>query len=258
MYTRAILTVSWCIVALVCFLLSCPPLSCDTPATKTGTFYGKARPVGDGNARMVVVVDADGKPTSLGIEVTATALSKLPETDTEYVLPLPKGVSVPPYRYAVLNWNPHGHIPPGIYDVPHFDFHFYIITQATRTRMTATGADEKLVYANPPAEYVAQGYIGAPGGGEPRMGWHWVDPTSPEFNGKPFTYTFIYGFYEGHLAFLEPMARKTFLETKPDVTAKVKLPPKYEKAGYYPTDYSVKYDDAKQSYTVSMDSLVYR
>jgi hypothetical protein len=25
-----------------------------------------------------------------------------------------------------LNWNPHGHIPPGVYDLPHFDFHFYI------------------------------------------------------------------------------------------------------------------------------------
>ena len=31
-----------------------------------------------------------------------------------------------PLKWALLNWNPHGHIPPGIYDRPHFDVHFYM------------------------------------------------------------------------------------------------------------------------------------
>ena len=30
------------------------------------------------------------------------------------------------FKWALLNWNPHGHIPPGAYDKPHFDVQFYI------------------------------------------------------------------------------------------------------------------------------------
>jgi hypothetical protein len=29
-----------------------------------------------------------------------------------------------PYRFAELDWNPHGHEPPGIYTVPHMGLHW--------------------------------------------------------------------------------------------------------------------------------------
>jgi hypothetical protein len=31
-----------------------------------------------------------------------------------------------------LDWNPRGHIPDGVYTVPHFDVHFYLITREQR------------------------------------------------------------------------------------------------------------------------------
>ena len=31
-----------------------------------------------------------------------------------------------PFKWVLLNWTPHGHIPPGVYDTPHFDVHFYL------------------------------------------------------------------------------------------------------------------------------------
>ena len=37
------------------------------------------------------------------------------------------------------------------------------------------------------------------------MGWHWIDPLSPEFTGQPFSKTYIYGYYGGELSFVEPM-----------------------------------------------------
>ena len=47
----------------------------------------------------------------------------------EYVLPLPDAVARRadvPFKWVLLNWNPVGHVPPGVYDVAHFDVHFYM------------------------------------------------------------------------------------------------------------------------------------
>ena len=32
-----------------------------------------------------------------------------------------------PFKHQVTNYNPEGHGPPGVYSVPHFDFHFYMV-----------------------------------------------------------------------------------------------------------------------------------
>jgi hypothetical protein len=31
-----------------------------------------------------------------------------------------------PFTYLLVNWNPTGHVPPEVYDLPHFDVHFYV------------------------------------------------------------------------------------------------------------------------------------
>ena len=51
--------------------------------------------------------------------------------------------------------------------------------------------------------------------------------TAPEFIGKPFTVTYIYGFYHGNMTFVEPMITKAFLETHPDFTLPIKQPQAY-------------------------------
>jgi hypothetical protein len=66
-----------------------------------------------------------------------------------------------------------------------------------------------------------------------RMGAHWIDPAAPEFNKQPFGKTFIYGSYNGSLAFMEPMTAKTYLDTKPDISEPIKLPAAYQRRGYY-------------------------
>ncbi|MBI2841856.1 MAG: hypothetical protein HYX78_00490 [Armatimonadetes bacterium] len=108
-----------------------------------------------------------------------------------------------------MNWNPRGHIPPGIYDTPHFDFHFYMISETDRNKITAVGDDLVITEKPPRQEHVPKGYVLAPGGSEPRMGAHWINPESSEFHGQPFTKTFIYGFYDGKMAFID--AKKVLL-----------------------------------------------
>lgn len=239
-------------------------ICCPLPAYPEGIYFGQAKKMGNGMAWTWVKNDQEGKPVSLGITFTEAATSGLPKAAAsgyptiEFELPLPAGASVPPYTHAVVNWNPHGHIPPGVYDVPHFDFHFYMVAPADRYKITAKGDDIAISNKKPPPEYVPQGYILPEGTQEPRMGSHWIDPSWPELNKKPFSASFIYGSYNGEMTFLEPMASITFLKTKPTFTSKVKLPAAYKKRGYYPTAYSVKYDPERKEYSVALEGLTYR
>lgn len=130
------------------------------------------------------------------------------------------------------------------------------ITRQDREKITAT-SNLKEGDRYPGAEYVPQGYISSK---EivPAMGVHWVDPSRPEFNGQPFTRTFIYGYYKGRLAFLKPMATVKYFQTQPDFSQPIKQPNKYRKPGYYPKSYSIKYNLNRAEYTVSLDDITYR
>lgn len=232
------------------------------PEPTAGTYDGPSRDMGGGRAHTFVTLDAGGRPTALGIRMSETALSGLPAEPPrdadgwEYVLPLPKEAALSGYQHVVIDWNPMGHPPPGVYDKPHFDFHFYLISPAQREKITAKGEDLARAHKAPAPGFMPEGYILPEGTEVPRMGAHAVNPASPEFNKLPFTKTFIYGFYDGSMAFLEPMVTKAFLETKPKVTDPIKLPKAYSRHAYYPTRYSVKYDGAQREYVIALEGLI--
>lgn len=229
---------------------------CVEKESKSGTFNGETTSLGNGMVRSWVTLDDDGNALAIGVTFTEMALSGLPiENSTEYDLALP--ASAMPFNHIGLDWNPKGHIPPGIYDKPHFDFHFYMISPEERNSITATGDDMVKLSKNVSPEYIPESYVPTPGG-EPRMGAHWIDPTSPEFNNQSFTKTFIYGFYDGKMVFVEPMVTKAFIETKPNTTDLIKVPAKYPEKGYYPTRYRVAYDANAKEYTVSIEGMTLR
>lgn len=214
--------------------------------------------VGNGSAYAWLLEDGQGNPLAVGISITDAALTGLPAGDMEYVLPLPRQAQSTAFRHVVLNWNPHGHIPPGIYDTPHFDYHFYIITPEQRALITGTGDDQARALRMPAPAAIPTGYIGPDGTVEPRMGWHWIDPASPEFHGQPFTETFIYGFYDGQMAFIEPMVTTAFLASRPFVSRAIALPAVYPTSGYYPTGYAISYDAQRNESVVSLWGLTRR
>jgi hypothetical protein len=230
----------------------------------TSTVFGTAAPLGKGSARSWVKLDKEGKPTAIGLTFTEAALAGLPQElppgqeGTEYVLALPTEAGATAFNHIGINWNPHGHPPGKVYDTPHFDFHFYMITPEARNRITAQGDDRERARRRPPLEYVPAGYIYAPDSEIPRMGGHWADPQSNEFRGQPFTRSFLYGNYDGQIIFMEPMITKAFLETKTSVTEIIKLPSRFAAHGYYPTRYSVSYDPASKQYTIALEGLTLR
>jgi hypothetical protein len=127
--------------------------------------YGAASSLGNGSIRTYMEYD-NGRPVELGVELTEAAMQNLPHHGfdpatgahgAEFVLELPKD-NPTPFKHAVVQWNPGGHEPPGIYDLPHFDFHFYTIDNAARLAMT-------------PKDPAFEQEGGQPAPGRVRAGW---------------------------------------------------------------------------------------
>lgn len=217
---------------------------------------GEAVPIGQGQGRAFVDMDRNGQLRSVGIMLSEEAMQGLPEQDHgEYILRLPAILNVPPFNHMVVNWEPHGHIPEGVYNVPHFDFHFYFISEEARAAITCTGDNLAVCLTQPVPDRIPPYYVPTPDG-VPQMGWHWIDPRSPEFNGQKFTSTYIYGFYDGKNHFVEPMVTREFLMQKPQFTQSVPVPKELSYKGYLPQSYAVTYDENCKQYFIILKDFV--
>jgi hypothetical protein len=235
---------------------------------KAGTYIGRITLMGNGTVRSWLKLNKSGHPESMGVTLSETALTGLAKTPPKgalkgmegmpYTLTLPKEAAATGFDHIGLDWNPHGHPPKGVYDKPHFDVHFYHSTQAELKKITATGTDLTRCNKRPAAKYLPAGYIMPPDTAVAQMGAHAIDAGTPELNGQPFTHTLVYGYYDGKVNFIEPMVTKEFLESKTNVTVAIKQPMVYQKRGYYPTSYSIRYDPIRQEHTISLNGLTLR
>jgi len=209
--------------------------------------------VGNGTAR-AVVMKRGNDVQSIGIQLTDDALTNLPTTmpATEWQLDLPAGTDVGQWDHLALDWNPQGHPPPMVYTVPHFDFHFYMISPAEQ--MAIPGGEDVTPV---PGQYVPQDYASQVES-VPMMGVHWADTLAAEYHGHPFDHTFIYGFHSGKMIFVEPMVTQAFLQGSADFNGHVKQPVAFQTPGLYPASYSVTHDAGKHTVTVALDSLAAR
>ena len=219
-----------------------------------GIFQGDSLSLGDGTVYTWVQIDGQGVPEAIGVTLTETVFSNLPSAAGLFSLDLPDVASDSLFIHILFDWNPQGHPPNNIYGLPHFDFHFFIITDEERTAIPQ-GVDTFTVAA----EYIPQDYrsIDDPPFSVSGMGVHWIDSLSSEWQGETFTETVIYGFYQGDMVFVEPMITLDYLQSNPNVTLKVKQPQSYQKEGYYPTNYSIEYDAAEQEYNIFIKDFVF-
>ena len=249
--------------------------------------------VGSGTAHLFVERKVDGKPSRIGIALSEAALTGLASRmnttsrchdkngdgrmshgeclgDYQSVLALPAEAADLglPVRWATVNWNPEGHLPPAphVWSAPHFDFHFFLaereLIEGIRPGPCAEfiHCDDNARAAIPlPQRYLPEGYIDV-GAAVAAMGNHLVDSRDPELADSTlgFSRTFIYGTYDGRLTFLEPMVSHAFLASRPDQCTPVRNPAAFATAGYYPTRYCVRHEAASGRYLVTLEGLVYR
>ncbi len=227
-------------------------------STAHPTYYGPTVQMGDGAIRSFITLDPARQPEQIGYELTAAALTNLPKAThadsmalengqmamaKEYLVPLPDSAKqYTVFDHLAANWNPLGHTPVGVYNKPHFDFHFYNMPLAQREAIPDYMMDSSGFNNLPAAVYLPGDYIRVPGG-EMKMGTHWADKTSAELNGGSFTQTFIYGSYNGKVTFYEPMVTLAFLQQSSSFTGAIKQPSQWAVPGYYPSQYAI-YTDA--------------
>ncbi len=225
------------------------------PSTQTTTFYGPAVPVGGGVVRVRTEVNKSGEPLTLGVVLSEKAVTNLAHEMSSYTLQLPKQAGLTSFDHVSLDWNPHGHEPENIYTHPHFDLHFYTISEEERATI---GFNDPLAELLPAPQYLPASYIPLPGS-IPNMGKHWVDPASPELHGDSFTQTMIWGSYNTKVAFLEPMITMDYLLSKPNKSFPLQQPSSYQQSGkYFPNSYSIGYDEKRKEYTIDLVGLTQR
>jgi hypothetical protein len=242
-------------------------LACSANAA---TSYGPAVSLEDGTARTYVVRD-HGVPTEVGVAIDAAFLAALPPDGApggavmpdghsvfEYVLEMPE-VNPTPFQHVTVNWNPAGHEPPGIYDLAHFDVHFYTISDAERrTIHPGDGEFHRKAERLPGPEFIPAGYVNPGLPPVPMMGLHLVNPASPELrteDPEPFTHTFVYGVWDGRLIFMEPMITRSFLEQRFEIEVAVPVAERYDPPGFYPGAYAVRWDEASAEYRIALSDL---
>ncbi|PBC78717.1 hypothetical protein BX265_3496 [Streptomyces sp. TLI_235] len=280
------------------FNVTLPKVAVDPVLQATASYlgpcasYGTPSALGNGNVRTYAQQEPNGKPISMGFVFPKATLQNLPTTMTdqhhcydingngvidehtecmgghERPLDLPAALTSTadiPYKWALLNYNSMGHGPEGIYDTPHFDFHFYVQPKAERDAIRpgpcalAINCDDFATATKPiPAQYMPSGYIDN-GVAEVAMGNHLIDQSSPEWHGQKFTQTFIYGAYDAKISFLEPMITKAYFDglvsgTNPNGCFPIKQPQSWQVAGWYPMDYCIKYRANRGDFTVSMEN----
>lgn len=234
---------------------------------------GAAVRLGNGFARAYVLVDGlTGDAIELGVAFDEAALEALPAGPDPTMLHLALPPQAPePYRFVMMDWNPHGHEPASVYTLPHFDFHFYAVEHDDLALIDPARPDyaaeanhlpephlvpEHYAPLAPPGETPATAAI-------PRMGVHWLDVRSPELQGllgnpqgyQPFNRTFIYGSWDGNLIFYEPMITLAHLLSRPNEVIPIPRPERYGRAGRYPTSYRISYDEAAGEYRVALTGM---
>lgn len=226
-------------------------------------FHADDVAIGGGNARTLIETDDANLVKSVSISFDKQVFAALPHDDSNmgheysYKLNLPAQKSGTPFDHIVVDWNPHGHPPEHVYDLPHFDLHFYMMSEGERDAIPEYEEDSTGFLKYPGEVYMPAEYVPIPGG-EAKMGTHWVDITSPEVvrsNPQTFTQTFIYGTYNGAVAFYEPMATLSYLTNTKAYTRDIPQPQKFAKTGYYPTKMS--FTDKGSTMDVTLHDFVY-
>ncbi|HAD15208.1 MAG TPA: hypothetical protein DCF33_22510 [Saprospirales bacterium] len=238
---------------MLCFTL----ISCDKDDPWAGTYISEYTNFGMGKAHTYITNDRDGNPVEIGIILDKAAFDNFTELsgDDELSIDFPEEAGKTPFKHQYIGFAAHGHEPVGIYDVPHFDLHYYTSSQAERMGISPF---DTIQAANMPGpDYFPAAYF--PTGLVPQMGVHWIDGTAPELAGASFTETFIWGSFNGKVTFLEPMITKKFIEENHSFETTLKQPSKYDQPGkYYPTKHGFDHDDEKGEYRFYLSGFVLR
>ena len=276
------------LTAIVVLLAGCASVNTSTPQQRV---LGWQMPLGKGTMATYAEFTSGDAPAAVGVVMSAQALDGLPVGSDmhrchgrssdgavgsathciptfEHVVPLPDTIARRadvPFKWVLLNWNPSGHIPPGVYDVPHFDVHFMMAPIAEIFAIEPGPCGPEMVRCDQfrigkkplPGNYMHADFRDVDAV-VPAMGNHLIDLSGPEFNKQPFTHSWIYGVYDGKVTFYEQMVSRDYLLARPSGCTPIKSPPAVAVSGFYPQLACIRHDPRSGDITISMEQFVHR
>lgn len=227
---------------------------------KINVFKGPEVHMGNGKMRSWISVNHAGVPQEIGIEMDNASLFGLPQEQEDFpaatfLLPLHnKAKQLTAFDHIVVNWNVQGHEPEQVFDVPHFDFHFYTISVADQMAIPPYLMAPADFDHLPPNSYWPDMYFPTPGG-VPQMGKHWIDG----FFAPPFSKIMIYGSFKGKFIFVEPMITRALMLSGNSYTEPYRQPhvfvPNHK---FYPTVYNIYKNASSNKHYVTLSNFVWR
>lgn len=199
---------------------------------------------------------AGSKVVALGATIPMAAIEQSPAEMqmawppvAEAVIPLPAEVrSATGVDHLTVYWEPHGH-PPTPYLTPHFDFHFYIISDSARRAMdcsdTSKPAELPSGYALPDIDIPGIGML--KGLCVAQMGMHALEAAALA-DTATFRGAMVMGYYAGKPIFFEPMISKAMLLEKKSFSFPLPTPAGAPASVRFPTSFQAEYDAALPGY----------
>lgn len=254
---------------------------------------GESVDVGGGTVTAYATTDSAGEFASLGVHLDGAAVKSFAQGGSHHDKNVAGHAHFPTetadgtaldhqFTFLGFHYNPKGHAPPGIYDVPHFDFHFYMLEEQAVEAISGGPLGDKPMPFIGTADYEIPDAQYPPGYTFEKhrflikeMGEHLLDATAPEFNGRPFTHTYVYGIHDptidpanpdgtevitlggndvevpvysgdgqGRVHFVEPMVTTDFIRNNLTSAQAVGVatPARFPTAAAYPTMYGMRPD----------------
>ena len=238
-------------LALLTPLVALPPAPLDAPPStyeSCGTALGS-------EVCTWVVLDGDDV-VELGATIPMHLIEAVP-ADAEMVWPPQAMVAIalPPEARSALgmdhmevNWEAHGH-PPRLFMTPHFDFHFYSISQAEVGTIDCSDETKPaalpLRYSLPDVEVPGMGTL--IGLCVPHMGMHAMLEADVGAT-DDFDASMMLGYYGGRPVFFEPMVARKLLMKKADFDLPMPAVEGLPAGVHYPNRFRGEFDAAGDAY----------
>lgn len=199
---------------------------------------------------------ADAKVVAFGATIPIATIEQSPAEHpmawppvAEAVVPLPAEVrAATGVDHLTIYWEAHGH-PPTPYLTPHFDFHFYVISDSARRAMdcsdTSKPAELPSGYALPDVEIPGLGML--KGLCVPQMGMHALESATLA-DTVTFSGAMVLGYYAGKSIFFEPMISKAMLLEKKGFSLALPTPAGAPGGVHFPTKFQADYDASLPGY----------
>jgi len=199
---------------------------------------------------------ADSQVVAFGATIPMATIEQTPADPpmawppvAEAVVTLPAEVqSATGVDHLTIYWEAHGH-PPTPYLTPHFDFHFYVISDSARRAMDCSDLSKPTElpggYALPDIDIPGIGML--KGLCVPAMGMHALESAALA-DTATFRGAMVLGYYAGKSIFFEPMISKAMLLEKKGFSLALPTPAGVPSGVRFPTKFQAEYDAAVPGY----------